>query len=104
MQIEHWDERADGSLTEENMVGKMEARGYRVSCRVLPAGARLPAHSFPADKIDGVLSGRFRLVTREGAVTLGPGDCVVVPAGTVHRAEVMGRRPAVTLDAIRVGF
>jgi mannose-6-phosphate isomerase-like protein (cupin superfamily) len=38
--------------------------------------------------------------TGEGEVVLEPGDCLRVPGGAVHSAEVVGDRPVVSLDAV----
>jgi mannose-6-phosphate isomerase-like protein (cupin superfamily) len=53
------------------------------------------------DKIDAVLSGRFRLVVAGHLAVLGPGDWVEVPRGVRHSATVMGDEPVVSLDAVR---
>jgi mannose-6-phosphate isomerase-like protein (cupin superfamily) len=53
------------------------------------------------DKLDAVLSGRFRIATGDGAVVLGAGDVVAVPRGVAHRAEVVGDEAVVSLDAVR---
>ncbi len=62
MQVEHWEPDADGELTEENLRRKIEGRGYRVSRYVYPPGTYFPPHDHAVDKIDGVLSGRFRML------------------------------------------
>ncbi|MFQ5458900.1 MAG: cupin domain-containing protein, partial [Myxococcota bacterium] len=46
-------------------------------------------------------SGRFRMTMNGASVVLGAGDCLAVPRGTVHSAEVVGDEPVVSLDAIR---
>jgi mannose-6-phosphate isomerase-like protein (cupin superfamily) len=38
--------------------------------------------------------------TEEGDVVLEAGDCLVVPGGVVHSAEVVGDEPVVSLDAV----
>ncbi|ADU96678.1 cupin domain-containing protein [Thermovibrio ammonificans] len=45
-------------------------------------------HTHPFNEVRWVLSGRITMGTREGVVTLGPGDRLEVPAGTEHWAEV----------------
>ena len=35
-------------------------------------------------------------------VDLGPGDWIEVPAGATHSAEVIGNKPVVSLDAIKI--
>lgn len=81
---------------------KLEARGYAVTCYVYPPGTYFPDHTHGVDKIDGVLSGRFRMSMNGTSVVLAAGDCLAVPRGLVHRAEVVGNEPVVSLDAVRV--
>jgi len=76
--------------------------GYRVTVYVYPPGTRFPPHTHAVDKVDAVLSGRFRITLGEGVAELGPGDWVEVPAGAVHSAEVVGEESVVSLDAVRV--
>jgi quercetin dioxygenase-like cupin family protein len=101
MPIEHWDEERDGVLNEDNLRRKLEDRGYRVSRYVYPPGTFFPPHEHAVDKIDGVLAGRFRLTMHGRELVLGPGDCLAVPHGAVHSAEVAGPEPVISLDAVR---
>ncbi len=101
MQIEHWDEKRDGILNEENMRTKLEARGFRASRYVYPPGTFFPEHEHGVDKIDGVLAGRFRMVLQGREVILEAGDCLSVPRGAMHSAEVVGNAPVISLDAVR---
>lgn len=103
MQVEHWDAQRDGDLSEEALRAKLEARGYRVSRYVYPPGTHFPDHAHGVDKIDAVLSGRFRMRMGGRSVVLGPGDCLAVPRGAVHSAEVVGDAAVVSLDAVRSG-
>jgi len=102
MNVEHWNPEADGELTEASLRRKLEARGYAVTRYVYPPGTVFPDHTHDVDKIDAVLAGRFRLTTPDGAALLEAGDCLAVPRGRVHRAEVVGREPVVSLDAVRI--
>jgi mannose-6-phosphate isomerase-like protein (cupin superfamily) len=54
------------------------------------------------DKIDGVLSGRFRLSMSGETVVLEAGDCLAVPKGSVHNAEVVGMEAVISLDAVKI--
>jgi quercetin dioxygenase-like cupin family protein len=101
--VEHWDEARDGPLDEVALRRKLEARGYRVSRYVYPPGTYFPPHDHAVDKIDAVLSGRFRLSMGGRAVELTAGDALEVPRGQVHSAEVVGGDAVVSLDAVRVG-
>lgn len=99
--VERRDEQEDGPVDERALREELEDRGFRVSRYVYPPGTEFPEHTHDVDKIDAVVSGRFRVTLRGEEVVLGPGDRVVVPAGTPHTAEVVGDEPVVSLDAAR---
>jgi mannose-6-phosphate isomerase-like protein (cupin superfamily) len=99
--VEHWDERRDGPLSEAALRRSLEAKGYHVSRYVYPPGTVFPEHTHGVDKIDAVVSGRFRMTLAGRAVVLEAGDCVAVPRGALHSAEVVGAEPVVSLDATR---
>jgi mannose-6-phosphate isomerase-like protein (cupin superfamily) len=48
-----------------------------------------------------MVSGRFRMTIDGENVVLEGGDCVVVPRGVIHSAEVAGDEAVVSLDAVR---
>ncbi len=102
MEVERWDDERDGSFSEAALRRKLEQRGYRVSRYAYPPGTVFADHTHAVEKIDAVVSGRFRMTTAEGEVVLEAGDCLRVPAGAVHSAEVVGEEPVVSLDAVRV--
>jgi quercetin dioxygenase-like cupin family protein len=102
MQIEHWDESRDGELTEVNMRRKLEDRGYSVSRYVYPPGTYFPEHDHGVDKIDGILSGRFRMTMQGRSIVLEAGDLLVVPKHVFHSADVVGEESVVSLDAVRI--
>lgn len=101
MKVRRWDEEREGEPTEEALRGELEERGYRVSRHEYRPGTYFSEHTHSMDKIDAVVSGRFRMTVEGTEVTLGPGDWVEVPAGTTHTAEVVGDEPVVSLDATR---
>ncbi|PZP64940.1 MAG: hypothetical protein DI596_00620 [Azospira oryzae] len=101
VQVEHWDEARDGPLTEARLRAKIESRGYSATRYVYPPGTYFPPHTHEVDKIDAVLSGRFRLTVQGEEVVLEPGDLLPVPRGVVHDAEVVGNEPVVSLDAVK---
>jgi quercetin dioxygenase-like cupin family protein len=101
MKVERWNAARDGPLEEGALRAKLERRGYTVSRYVYPPGTRFGSHTHDVDKLDAVLSGRFRMATSEGEVMLEAGDVLAVPRGTVHSAEVVGEDPVVSLDATR---
>lgn len=101
MEVWRWDSERDGPLSEEALRGDLERRGYHVARYVYPPGTRFPDHSHGVDKIDAVLSGRFRMTMHGREVVLEAGDRLAVPRGTVHSAEVVGDEDVVSLDATR---
>jgi mannose-6-phosphate isomerase-like protein (cupin superfamily) len=101
MKVEQWDESRDGALTESALRRKLESLGYRVSRWVYPPGTVFDFHSHGYDKMDAVVSGRFRMTMHGESVVLGPGDALPVPAGASHRAEVVGSESVISLDGER---
>jgi quercetin dioxygenase-like cupin family protein len=101
MELERWNAQTDGPLTEQAMRRKLEGKGYEVTRYVYPPGTYFPDHSHSIDKIDAVLTGRFRIVLEGKEVILEPGDAVVVPKGAIHSAVVVGDESVVSLDATK---
>lgn len=99
--LQHWNDSEDGPLSEAAMIDKLERQGYSVNRYVYPPGTVFPPHTHEVDKIDSVLRGRFRLEMEGRSVILEPGDCLAVPRGVVHSAEVVGDEPVVSLDAVK---
>ena len=102
MNIDRWDPDRDGPPTEEALRSKLEGSGYSVSRYMYPPGTFFPEHTHSVDKIDAVVSGRFRMTVEGRELILEAGDCLAVPRGTPHSAEVVGDEPVVSLDAIRL--
>jgi len=101
MRLEIWDEAVDGPLSETAMRLKLENWGYSVTRYTYPPGTHFPDHSHVVDKVDGVLSGEFRMCMEGRSVVLKPGDCLFVPAHAVHSAEVVGSESVISLDAVK---
>ena len=102
MNVERWNTELDGELTEERLRRKLASRGYVVTQYVYPPGAYFPEHEHGVDKIDAVLSGRFRMTMGGETAILEAGDCMLVPRRTMHSAEVVGDEPVVSLDAVKM--
>lgn len=103
MQVRRWNRAVDGPVSETALRARLEALGYAVAHYVYPPGTRFPDHAHDADKIDAVVTGRFRLVIGGHTCELGPGDWVEVPRGRRHNATVVGDETVVSLDAIKLG-
>ncbi len=101
MSLERWDPKRDGPFSEGALKKKIEKCGYHVSRYVYPPGTYFPNHTHAIDKIDAVVSGRFRMATPKEEFILEAGDCLAVPRGTVHSAEVVGDEAVVSLDATK---
>ena len=101
MEIEHWDPTISGKFSEEKLRQKLEIEGYSVTRYVYPPGTMFSDHSHSLDKKDAVVSGKFRLELEGRSVVLEAGDSIAVPAGIVHRAEVIGSETVISLDATR---
>ncbi|MEX5216931.1 MAG: cupin domain-containing protein [Nitrospira sp.] len=92
----------DGPLTEAALRRKIERLGYSVTRYVYQAGTYFPDHSHRVDKMDAVVSGRFKMVLEGREIVLEAGDMLAVPAGVVHSAEVVGDEAVVSLDGVKV--
>jgi quercetin dioxygenase-like cupin family protein len=101
MKIERWNTAADGPLSETALRRKLQRLGYDVSRYVYPPGTTFPDHSHGIDKMDAVVSGRFRMVVEGRKVVLEAGDALAVTRGTVHSADVIGDEPVVSLDGTK---
>lgn len=102
MAVHRWNETIDGPFSEAALRRKLEAAGYLVARYTYPPGTAFPDHVHEADKIDAVVSGRFRMVVAGHLAMLGPGDWVDVARGVRHSAVVIGDEPVVSLDAVKV--
>jgi quercetin dioxygenase-like cupin family protein len=102
MQVERWNTERDGAFTEPALRRKLEKLGYSVSRYVYPPGTCFPSHTHNCDKMDAVVSGRFRIRMGAEEIILEAGDAVHVPRGAEHSAEVVGMQPVVSLDAVKV--
>jgi quercetin dioxygenase-like cupin family protein len=102
MKVERWEAQRDGVLSEPALRRKLEKLGYRVCRYTYPPGTFFPPHTHGEEKMDAVVSGRFRIRMGGDEVVLQAGDAVLVPRGAEHSAEVVGAEPVVSLDAVKV--
>lgn len=86
---------------EDKLRSVFEAEGYHCSVHSYPPGTVFPEHRHDVDKVDAVLAGRFRITIGDESVVLAAGDYVYVPAGVIHRAEVVGDESVVSIDAAK---
>ena len=100
VRLERW-EASDGPLTEKRMMRLLEQEGYEVAAWSYREGTVFSEHEHAHDKCDAVLEGTLRITVAGTAHDLKPGDRLYLPAGTRHRAEVLGRRTVLSLDGTR---
>lgn len=101
MSLSRWNPSVDGRLTEAALRRKLEGLGYSTTRYVYPSGTYFPDHSHSIDKMDAVVSGRFKMVIGGNQVILEAGDILAVTRGTVHSAGVVGDEPVVSLDGVK---
>lgn len=102
MDVSRWSERHDEEAPDaEELRAELEERGYTVSRHVYRPGTYFDEHSHAHDKIDAVVSGRFRMTAGGEEAVLEAGDWAEISAGTTHTAKVVGDEPVVSLDATR---
>jgi quercetin dioxygenase-like cupin family protein len=104
MAVHRWNPALDGAFSEDALRSKLEALGYRLARYVYPPETVFPDHKHGVDKIDAVVSGRFRLIIGGHVAILGPGEWVDVPRGVSHSAAVVGDEPVISFDAIRADW
>lgn len=100
--VRHWNAAVDGEFSEAALRKRLEALGYVVMRYVYAPGTSFPEHTHNVDKIDAVVSGRFKLVVAGHRVILGVGDWIAVPRGVRHTADVIGEEPVISLDAVKI--
>lgn len=100
--VMHWDFVNDGPLSEQAMQDKLALLGYQVNRYIYPPGTHFPEHDHNVDKIDGVLAGCLKITMNGISIILEAGDCLEMPGGVTHSAEVIGNQPVISLDAIKL--
>ena|SRR5258706_2172301 len=101
MNINRWDFKQDGALSEDSLQRKIESQGFDVTTYIYPPGTFFPDHSHSIDKIDAVLSGQFKMMLQGQSEILEAGDCLFVPKDVIHSAQVVGDEPVISLDGTR---
>jgi mannose-6-phosphate isomerase-like protein (cupin superfamily) len=93
------------SLFSEQWRPKVIAALNGQEVKIVKVRGEFPWHHHDnEDEFFMVWKGRFRVEFRDRVVTLGPGECVIVPHGTEHRtaadeeAQILCFEPAATLN------
>lgn len=113
--LTRWPESA-GQITINKIRARLEQEGLRPTRFEMVPGDVYGDHAHPEAEIRWVVSGRMRIVVREGArpgapgvggcehydeIILEPGDRLDLAANVVHSADVFGEEVVVTLCASR---
>jgi len=89
-------------MTERRLRRAMEHEGFEVAVYAYRPGTAFDWHSHTEDKCDAVVEGILRIEIEAGETfDLRPGDRLFVPAGTRHRAEVVGKGTVISLDGTK---
>jgi quercetin dioxygenase-like cupin family protein len=101
MHLIRWVHETDGPFSEPALRRKLERLGYDVARYTYSPGTCFADHTHAVDKMDAVVSGRFRMTVGGREVLLEAGDMLAVRSGVVHSAEVVGDEPVISLDGVK---
>ena len=90
MSLVHWDD-VEETIMENSARARVVRTDQVMACRIIaPAGILTETHSHPFDQITHMVRGKLKFqIGDKGHKTVGPGDVLVVPAGTPHGGEVL---------------
>jgi hypothetical protein len=99
MPVRRWNPSVDGPLSEQALRAKLETLGYHIARHLYEPGTVFPDHTHGVDKIDAVVSGRFRMVVSGHLAVLGPetgwrchaGSCTPRPWSATSPSSVWTR-------------
>ncbi len=88
MELERIPWREEARPEEQSLRRRLEAEGYAVFAWTDPPGARYEPHAHERDESIWVFRGRIVFEAEGRSLALGPGDRLLLPAGTSHSALV----------------
>lgn len=101
VQVEKWNNVADGELNARNLEKKLSSKGYSYTQYTFQPGTDFPDHTHEVSKKDALLSGRFKVCMYGQTIELEPGDIVDIPKHTVHNAGVIGSETVTFYDSTK---
>lgn len=100
LQVERWNVRRDGPVTEQGLEDKIRTLGYHLLPILDPHGALVSARVHPFDRAVAVLAGLLKITIERESVILTAGDIAFVPGGCTRRVEPMGTSPLLCVEAV----
>ena len=86
------------NVSEAALCARLAASDCAVERHKYPAGTRIPSHSHDVEHFKAVVSGRLHMVMEGEALTLDPGDRLIISRDELHSTTVVGSKPAVVLE------
>jgi mannose-6-phosphate isomerase-like protein (cupin superfamily) len=100
LQVERWDVRRDGPLSEATLRRKLDAFRYDAVPRVYQAGVPAAPLADGRERVLAVLTGLIKGTIDGESVILTAGDALFVSRGANCRVVVVGSSPAYCLEAV----
>ena len=100
MQVNRWDDRRDGPLTEAAIQQKLKTLGYDPLPRSNPTGAIVSARVHHRERAEAVIAGLLKVTIDDESVILTAGDIVFVPRCAARRIEPVGSAPVLCIEAV----
>ena len=100
MQVNRWDQRSDGPLTEAALQQKLTSLGYDPLPGSNPTGAIISARVHHRERAEAVVAGLLKVTIDGQSVILTAGDIVVVPRDCARRIEPVGSSPVLCIEGV----
>lgn len=101
LKLERWDLQSDGPLNEQSMLQKLLVWGYDTNKQVMPSGTTVEPQIVNDELVVAILTGELKVEVEGHAMTIKPGDCVIVPAGVELGMETVGTKPVMKFTAAK---
>jgi hypothetical protein len=99
LQVERWDVRRDGPLSDASLRQKLAAFRYEGTPRIYYAGV-VSLLADGGERVVAVLTGLIKVTIEGESAILTAGDALFVSCGAVCRVAVVGSSPSQCLEAV----
>jgi mannose-6-phosphate isomerase-like protein (cupin superfamily) len=100
MEVNRWDQQADGPLSEAALQRKLKTLGYDPFPRVNATGVIVSARVHHCERAAAVIAGLLKVTIDAETVILTAGDIVSIPRGAQSRIEPIGNAPVLCIEAV----